>query len=432
MFNKILGTFLSKGFVALISLGTLLLTTHNLGAEGRGDISIITTMVGLMGLVNGFMGGATLVYLMPRYRNRQFFTQAIFFSLLWASLVCILGTALFKYGYQLQLNYWKYVLCLGLLTCIYSFLLVLILSNEEILIYNIIGVLQPSLNFIFFTGSVLHGYADVNTFIYCLSLSYICALLIEIIIVKKIGIRLEKNQEKMSPIQTMKEMVSLGSIAQLGNVIQYLNYRFSYFIINVYIGASGVGIYSVGVSIAESVWILAQSISLVQYSTIANTEDETYAIKITIKLAKISFIVTLVIILGIVFLPEFIFELVFGNEFAQVKTVLMYLSPGIVFFGFGIILSHYFAGKGQYYVNTTAALIGLIVSIPGCFLMIPLFGYLGAAVTASLSYFIIAIFQLGVFMRGTKIKLSNFKFNVKNLQEIKRKYMEAKSNIFRD
>jgi O-antigen/teichoic acid export membrane protein len=411
MFNKILGTFFSKGFVAFISFGTLLLTTHNLGAQGRGDISIITTVVGLMGLVNGFMGGGTLVYLMPRHKNRRFFTQAIIFSLLWAILVCLFGTVLYRYGYQIQSDYWEYVLCLGLLTCVYSFLLLMILSNEYINTYNIIGVLQPSLNFIFFAGAILYGYVEVTTFIYCLSISYICALIIEIVIIKKIGARLEKTADKVRPVQTIKKIMSLGSMAQLGNVIQYLNYRFSYFIINTYIGAAGVGIYSVGVSISESVWILAQSISLVQYSTIANSEDEEYASALTVKLAKLSFIVTLVIISGIVLLPGAIFSFIFGKEFAEVRTVLLFLSPSIVIFGFGLILSHYFAGKGQYHINTIASLLGLIVSIPGCFIMIPKFGYIGAALTANLSNLIVTIFLLVFFKRESGIDLIKFKIN---------------------
>jgi len=429
MFNKILGTFLSKGFVALISFGTLLLTTHNMGAQGRGDISIITTVVGIMGLVNGFVGGGTLVYIMPRHKNRQFFTQAIFLSLLWASLVCVLGTALVRYGYQIQTRNWEYVLYLGLLTCSYSILLLMILSNENINTYNVIGVVQPSLHFVFFAGAILLGYVGVSTFVFCLSLSYIFSLLIEIVIVKNIYSTIHTVAEKIRPIQTIKEMLSLGLMSQLGNVIQYLNYRFSYFIINAYTGISAVGIYSVGISIAESVWMLAQSISLVQYSTIANNENEDYAIALTIKLAKLSFIITLTIMSGIVLLPRFLFGLIFGNEFTQVRNAIIFLSPGIVILSFGMILSHYFAGKGLYHINTIASLIGLLISIPGCFIMIPRFGYIGAAIVASVSYFMIVGYQLLIFLHKTNSNLEKFKIHYEDFNMIIELFITVRESI---
>lgn len=419
MFKKILGTFFTKGFVTVISFGTILLTTHNLGSEGRGDISIISTVVGLMGLVNGFVGGTALVYLMPRSRNRRFYIQAGFFSVLWAFIVCLFGALLYRYGYQTQSEYWKYALCMGVLTCIYSILLIMILSHEDIRRYNLIGVLQATLNFVFFTLAILLGYVTVGTYIYCLCFSYLCTLMMAIVTVRGYFTGLQTNTEAILPFQTLRKMVSLGFIAQMGNFIQYFNYRFSFFIINIYVGTAGVGIYSVGISLSEAAWMLAQSIAVVQYSTIANCRDKKYAIALTGRLAKLSFMITFFIILGLVLLPESVFGFIFGEEFAQIRTVLLYLSPGIVIWGLGIVLSNYFAGHGQYYINTLASFIGLIVTVPGCFLLIPRFGYIGAAITASLSYVMIVIFQLAAFLQKTEIGLKAFKITREDWDVIK-------------
>jgi len=305
----------------------------------------------------------------------------------------------------------------------------MILSNENINTYNVIGVVQPSLHFVFFAGAILLGYVGVSTFVFCLSLSYIFSLLIEIVIVKNIYSTIHTVAEKIRPIQTIKEMLSLGLMSQLGNVIQYLNYRFSYFIINAYTGISAVGIYSVGISIAESVWMLAQSISLVQYSTIANNENEDYAIALTIKLAKLSFIITLTIMSGIVLLPRFLFGLIFGNEFTQVRNAIIFLSPGIVILSFGMILSHYFAGKGLYHINTIASLIGLLISIPGCFIMIPRFGYIGAAIVASVSYFMIVGYQLLIFLHKTNSNLEKFKIHYEDFNMIIELFITVRESI---
>jgi len=149
-------------------------------------------------------------------------------------------------------------------------------------------------------------------------------------------------------------------MAQLGNVIQYLNYRLSYFILNHYTTYANVGIYSVGVMISESIWLISSSIATVQYSKIANINDLNYSRDLTLKLAKLSFVATFICVIILNFLPQGVFYFIFGKDFGPVKTVIFYLSTGIISFGLTVSISHYYAGVGKYYINTIAAFIGLI------------------------------------------------------------------------
>jgi O-antigen/teichoic acid export membrane protein len=151
-------------------------------------------------------------------------------------------------------------------------------------------------------------------------------------------------------------------MAQLGNVIQYLNYRLSYFILNHYTTYANVGIYSVGVMTSESIWLISSSIATVQYSKIANINDLNYSRDLTLKLAKLSFVATFICVIILNFLPQGVFYFIFGKDFGPVKTVIFYLSTGIISFGLTVSISHYYAGVGKYYINlnTIAAFIGLI------------------------------------------------------------------------
>ena len=418
MFKKILGTIFSKGLVTIVSFITLLLTTHILGAQGRGDAIVITTAVGLMGLVNDFIGGSSLVYLIPKQKNSWYFTHVLLFSLVGAVIVSILGTIVFKFGFFMVSGYWKYVFIIGLLTCIYSSILILILGYEDIRNYNLVGVFQPILTLCFFAGASLLGYGRVSTYIYSLGLSYLITIVMMIIMLRKIQKKLKRKSVKLGSLIILTEMISLGSVAQLGNLIQYLNYRFSYFVIDAHIGASGVGIYSVAVKISESIWLIAQSISLVQYTTITNSHDDKYSINLTIKLVKLSFVITTFLIILLIIIPGSLFGLIFGKDFSPIRIVLIYLSPGVIALGVGLILSHYFSGKGNYLVNTIGAFIGLCVSIPGCFLLIPGHGYLGAAATASIAYLVTVFYQMAVFINTTKVKIIDFKFNNNDWQQV--------------
>ncbi len=54
-----------------------------------------------------------------------------------------------------------------------------------------------------------------------------------------------------------------GMQGQLSNLIQLLNYRFDSYLVLLLVNASGVGLYAVGVSLSEGMWLIANSVSVV-------------------------------------------------------------------------------------------------------------------------------------------------------------------------
>lgn len=121
-----------------------------------------------------------------------------------------------------------------------------------------------------------------------------------------------------------------GSLAQLGNIIQYLNYRFSFFILNEYSGLAAVGIYSVSVTLVETVWIVSGSIALVEYSKISNIRDNEHARRLAIKLSKGSFLITLFLVSLLLCISPDWFAIIFGRDFTPVYRVNLVMSEGFV------------------------------------------------------------------------------------------------------
>ncbi len=155
--------------------------------------------------------------------------------------------------------------------------------------------------------------------------------------------------------------------------------------------------------ISETIWIISGSISLVQYSRISNLDDINYSRELTLLLAKFSFLATFTAVCFLILIPERLFSVIFGKDFSSVKQIIILLSPGIAIFGYVVIISHYFAGIGKYIVNTKAAFIGLIVTLIFNLTLVPLYGYSGAAISASLSYIATAFFLIYSFIRDTGI-----------------------------
>jgi CBS domain containing-hemolysin-like protein len=80
MFGKIAGTLGSKMLLALMSFLVVTLTSNNLGSEGFGYISLIILGITMVQMVNNFVGGPALVYLIPRFSFLKLFVP----SYLWA------------------------------------------------------------------------------------------------------------------------------------------------------------------------------------------------------------------------------------------------------------------------------------------------------------------------------------------------------------
>jgi len=147
------------------------------------------------------------------------------------------------------------------------------------------------------------------------------------------------------------------------------------------------------------VWLLGGSIALVHYSETSNAKSLEDARGRTVRLARISLLGTLAIVGGMLAVPSGIFTAVLGKDFGQVRGVVALMSPGIVSFGFALLLSHYFAGIGRYAINTVAAAAGAVVTLSLIWLLVPLWRERGAAVVASLAYLSTTGVMIVAFLR---------------------------------
>ena len=200
---------------------------------------------------------------------------------------------------------------------------------------------------------------------------------------------------------TINEMFRYGSVIQLSTLVHTLNKRLSFFFLDNYCNKAAVGIYSSGAQVSESVKLIGHSISLVQLSSISNSNDPIYAKTITLKLLKATVILTAIALLILVVIPVSVYDFVFGRDFSEMKTILLLLSPGMLMLSANTIFSHYFAGVGKPRYNFRASLIGLFVTMPSVYFLIPTMGIHGACLAAVLTYLITVLYQWYVFKRDT-------------------------------
>ena len=214
------------------------------------------------------------------------------------------------------------------------------------------------------------------------------------------------KREEREPLKgSLKEMLHYGAFLQLSTLVSTLNKRLSLYLLKTHCDERQIGVYASGTQVTEGVNIVGQSIGLVAFSALSNTEKAERASLLTLRFMKISILLTFTALLVICLLPTSFFELLFSEEFADIRPVILLMAPGIIFFSAHTILANYFSGIGKPKYNLYASLIGLSVTIISAFILIPTLGIRGAAITTSLTYMSLFFYQWVVFQKQTGSRL---------------------------
>ena len=413
MLNKIISTLTAKFITGVLNLTIIIVTAQVLGAEGRGIISLFILNIVIILMFNNFVGGAALVYLVPRVNLFQLLIP----SYLWAIFIAFTVTISLSTINMVPSHFKVDLLVLSL---IYSFTSInssILLGKQKINKHNVITLVQVTILLLSFLVYIfLLEKTDVSSYIISLYFAYVISFVLSFVFV----LRDTGSLDKIFIGQIIGKMFRHGFFVQLGNILQLFNYRLSYYLLEFFYGTAHLGIYSTGVSLAEAFWLISRSISMVQYTRISNSKDAEYSRSITIQLIKLSFVTTILILTPVLLLPSSVYTYLLGVEFGDVRIVILCLSPGIAMFSISGMFSHFFSGTGKFHINTIASGIGFIVTVTFGLLLIPDYHIVGAGITATLSYLSIGIYQFLEFTWSTNTKIKEFLPSSKDYKVITR------------
>jgi O-antigen/teichoic acid export membrane protein len=184
----------------------------------------------------------------------------------------------------------------------------------------------------------------------------------------------------------VKKLVKLGIMYAFTFFIIQLNYRVDILLLEKLSTIHEVGIYSLGVHIAEQLWQIPFAISIVLFSRTANIKDQSLMTNSTISLARLSFILVFILSIIAIFAAPYLVPLVFGKEFIASAEILRFILPGVIVLVIFRVISGQLAGMGKPYLAVYIFLPALIINIILNFLLIPEYGGKGAAWASNISY----------------------------------------------
>lgn len=401
MIKNILSTTFSRIINAVLMILVLLVATKNLGAAIYGSATLILLAITFIHIVNNMVGGSATVYFITRKSPIVIFV----FAYLWAFFVAACGTCIFFYLGKIPLGYHYHVFFLVLLLSFATANQNILVGKERIFAFNIISVLQVTtllavLSYYIFIEKQIDLMSYVNALYAGYGMSFIISLMM---VIKEV-----KSKKVYGIKDTVKSIMSYGSRTQIANVLQFFNYRLSFYILENYINRAALGVFGAGVQLSEGLWIVGKSVSLVQFSRTSNTEDRDYNNLLAINLVKLSFILTFVMLVVLLLFPTALFVYLFGADFTAVKIVILTLAPGIVIVPCSMIMTSYFSGIGKPQIGTYTSAIGLVITIVVGFSIIPIYGIIGAGITASVTYLLSFVYLFVKFKQSSGALLKDF------------------------
>lgn len=216
----------------------------------------------------------------------------------------------------------------------------------------------------------------------------------------------------------MMEVLKLGSKFYLDNVFNNLSARANYIMINYFVGASGVGIYSIAMSMAEKIWIIPQAVSNVLYPRLSHLATREEKKNLTLQTIKVMiFVSVLIFILGLILSAPFI-DLAFGGEYNESLNVFMILLPGVCLFSSSFIVANYLKSRGRPEINSYISIAFFVFNILLNMSLIPSFGIVGGAMATAATYFLVAIVKILLFSKFEKVKVADMVLKRSELKKV--------------
>ena len=385
-------TIFSKGLILLVNFFMVVLTARIWGSEGRGEIALVIANVSIISIFSNIFCGSTVAY-NACSRQRELL---LIISLAGAILTSVAGAGVFSVFFHK--GYFIPLFLISFLVSMNSAIASYWLGKKDITKYNLLNLLGPFL--ILGTLILLYyvfGKTNLDTYFKAYYIGYGILLLLA-----SASLARERSFTKPNFLSAgLTSILSYGVKNEFNYLLQFLNYRLSYYFIVILLGLNDLGIFSIAVSITEAVWIISRSMSAVHFSNVINSEDKIQSINEALLYAKQSFLISTLILAVAIVLPDKLYSLVFGNEFSGLKKLVLYLAPGIIAIAVSNLFGHYFAGTGKLNLLRNKSLIGLAVTLFSLPLLLKKYKLTGACIAVDLSYVFSSLYLWIMFRKET-------------------------------
>jgi O-antigen/teichoic acid export membrane protein len=207
----------------------------------------------------------------------------------------------------------------------------------------------------------------------------------------------------------LAKTLRFGYRTSIGITLQFFTYRLDLLLVNILLGSSAAGQYSISSRLAELMFVLPGAVGTAILSRSASSSAAEMD-----HLAPRSFWITLALgiitAFGLALLGRFAIPLAFSSAFDSSYLPMLLLLPGTVVVGSSAVLANDLVGRGRPGIMSIAAFGAFVVTVVLDLLLIPVYGLIGAAVASSIAYCGYGVLLVSLYLRITGVSPSAFAY----------------------
>lgn len=411
--NPYVFSVLSKFCIVLLGFGYTVCQSRYLGPSIKGDVAYISSITQITSIVFGM--GLHQAY--PYYKKKRGVDVAPFFTKLTLLMVIIYT-----------------VIAVVLSAVIHGdFKIVAIFLMTPLLVYNRIvayinmveapnkkNATELIADVVLLFAVVILWIAVPATVVWGVLLLVIKDLFLAIIYTYRL------RQSILTPVKIKMEeilgVLKYGIYPMLALLMTTLNYRVDVIMLKQFVTSADVGIYSVGVMLAERVWMIPDALKEVMISNLAKgkgTDEVSFVIRICNSAC-------IIVVLGIIVLGQPFINIFFGMEYSSAYSVTVVILIGVIFMVYYKMIGAYNIVEGKQKENFNYLIVSVICNVVLNAILIPMFGNIGAAIASIFSYAVSAGLFVRKFIRENPVKLKEMMLLNKNDIERLKSILEKK------
>ena len=399
---------LSQILNIIFSIVPVLLISNILGSEGKGTVVIFFLIIQYFQIFGGLGVSGSAIYFVSKSESNklevsgELFFLSIVLSVL--SMVIFLPSAYFYYRANLSIDIFL-LLPLGTIIIFCSitnnisqhifiglkkFISFSIISNSSLFFSSIIIAL------------IIFVKADIQTIIFGYTLSHILSFFFSMYL----HFRNKTKSLLKYDLNIFMPYIRYGLKSYLGRILWRVFDKLDYLILSFFVSVSAIGVYSISYMFSELIVLFATTISSLITTYVAGQNSNEYE-KIISKTLRILFFIIILFAILLYIVSDYLIEYLFIDEFSSSIIPLKILLPGMTFLALGKIMASYLAGKGMPGLQSYAISISLLIAIFTNFILIPLYGINGAAISTTISFISYFLMIYYLFNKHTNISIYN-------------------------
>ncbi|HEY1114421.1 MAG TPA: polysaccharide biosynthesis C-terminal domain-containing protein [Chitinophagaceae bacterium] len=212
-----------------------------------------------------------------------------------------------------------------------------------------------------------------------------------------------------------KGIFSISTLVLASNLVQLVAYRFDYWFMEAVLSTSEVGIYAQANRFAQLIWALPNIVSFILIPKLFKEESPGRFLSV-LNTLNVS---NLAISLAVMMISMFFYQMVLPSDYKDGLYLLFLMLPGYFLFACSIPIAAYFSTKGLLRLNLFGSILCLVLVVVLDIILIPLFGYWGAALGNLVAYSASALYLIFSLRNNSAVSIFSllklrFQYNMFN------------------